>query len=95
MASSLADHLTPGGTALIVHSSLCGEQATLDGLRRAGLEPAIEARQPGPLGGALQFVTDALVNAQSNLVFGDFVDHYFLPPVAPVLPTFLRSTSPV
>lgn len=43
-------HLTPGGTLLLVQSSICGEQATLDRLYAAGLEPERVAAQRGPLG---------------------------------------------
>ncbi len=44
-------HLAPGGAVLLVHSSLVGEDATLDGLRRAGLVAAeVIERVPGPLG---------------------------------------------
>lgn len=44
-------HLAPGGTLLLVHSSLCGEDATLARLAAAGLEaPARVASQRGPLG---------------------------------------------
>jgi release factor glutamine methyltransferase len=44
-------HLRPGGTLLLVHSSLIGTDATLERLRRAGLvDIEIRARKPGPLG---------------------------------------------
>ena len=46
-------HLNPGGSLLMVHSSVCGVDATLHGLRAAGLEPAELRRQRGPLGGLL------------------------------------------
>ncbi len=42
--------LRPGGALLIVHSSVCGEQATLDLLGRHGLRAAVVERQEGPLG---------------------------------------------
>lgn len=44
-------HLAPGGAVLLVHSSLVGEDVTLDALRRAGLV-AVEVvdRARGPLG---------------------------------------------
>jgi release factor glutamine methyltransferase len=44
------DHLRPGGTLLLVQSSLADERATLDRLADAGLEPEVVARQRGPLG---------------------------------------------
>jgi release factor glutamine methyltransferase len=50
MIASLADHLNPGGRALIVHSSVTGEQATLDALRGRGLEATVKVRQRGSLG---------------------------------------------
>lgn len=44
-------HLRPGGTLLLVHSSLCGEQATRDRLAAAGLgDVRLLARHRGPLG---------------------------------------------
>ena len=43
-------HLHPGGTLLLVQSSLCGERATLERLAAAGLEPARLACRRGPLG---------------------------------------------
>jgi release factor glutamine methyltransferase len=45
------DHLRPGGAILLVHSSLIGEDATIDRLTRAGLADArVIARDRGPLG---------------------------------------------
>lgn len=43
-------HLHPGGLLLLTHSSLNGEQETLDRMREAGLEPAVLERRTGPLG---------------------------------------------
>jgi release factor glutamine methyltransferase len=43
-------HLAPGGTLLLVQSSICGEQATLDRLYAAGLDAERLAAQRGPLG---------------------------------------------
>lgn len=44
-------HLRPGGAVLLVHSSLIGEQATLDRLGAAGLVGAtVVERHHGPLG---------------------------------------------
>lgn len=43
-------HLTPGGSALLVHSSLCGETATLEAFRGTGLDAEVLARSRGPLG---------------------------------------------
>jgi release factor glutamine methyltransferase len=44
------DHLRPGGVVLLVHSSVCGEQATLTALSARGLRTRVVARQRGPLG---------------------------------------------
>jgi release factor glutamine methyltransferase len=43
-------HLSPGGVLLIVHSSLCSEQATVDALFGRGYEVRIAARHRGQLG---------------------------------------------
>ena len=44
-------HLRPGGTLLLVHSSLIGVDATLERLRRANLAGVeVQARERGPLG---------------------------------------------
>lgn len=45
-----AEHLAPGGTVLMVVSSLTGEEATLAALREGGLTPEVVARHRGPLG---------------------------------------------
>jgi len=42
--------LAPGGTLLLVQSSVCGEQATLGALCRAGLDARRVAAERGPLG---------------------------------------------
>ena len=43
-------HLKPGGAVLIVHSSLCGTERTLQRLNGAGLDAGVVARDRGPLG---------------------------------------------
>ena len=43
-------HLCPGGVLLLVQSSVCGVEATLEGLSQAGLEPSVAERRRGPLG---------------------------------------------
>jgi release factor glutamine methyltransferase len=45
-----AAHLKPDGAILIVHSSLCGTDLTLERLTAAGLEAEVLARERGPLG---------------------------------------------
>lgn len=47
-------HLSPGGALLIVHSSLCSEQATVDALARRGYDVRIVERHRGPLGARMQ-----------------------------------------
>ncbi len=42
--------LERGGTLLVVHSTVCGEGATIDRLAQAGLEASVVARRRGPLG---------------------------------------------
>ncbi len=43
-------HLAPCGELLVVHSSICGTDATVDKLREAGLDATIAERRTGPLG---------------------------------------------
>jgi release factor glutamine methyltransferase len=50
LCDQLPARLKPGGVALIVQSSLCGERATLERLRAGGLEAEVVERAPGPLG---------------------------------------------
>jgi release factor glutamine methyltransferase len=42
--------LRPGGTLLLVHSSLCGTEATLERLAASGLQTRVAQRRRGPLG---------------------------------------------
>ncbi len=53
-------HLRPGGRVLIVHTSLCDEEATVAALSRHGLQAEVVARHPGPLGPILQARADWL-----------------------------------
>jgi release factor glutamine methyltransferase len=48
--ASVSRHLTAGGHALVVHSSLCDEQSTRSALIAAGLQVDVASRQRGPLG---------------------------------------------
>jgi release factor glutamine methyltransferase len=43
-------HLEPGGVLLVTHSSVNGEEATLERMRAAGLEPDVAERSQGALG---------------------------------------------
>jgi release factor glutamine methyltransferase len=47
-------HLNPGGTLLLVHSSVCGERETVAALRKHGLQTNVVARSIGPLGPRLR-----------------------------------------
>jgi release factor glutamine methyltransferase len=50
ITAGLPDVLVPGGRALIVHSAVCGEQASLDAMAAVGLEAAVVARAVIPFG---------------------------------------------
>ena len=43
-------YLRPGGSLLLVQSSVCGERRTLEALEAAGLDPTVLERRRGPLG---------------------------------------------
>jgi release factor glutamine methyltransferase len=43
-------HLRPGGVLLVTHSSVNGEEESLQRMRDAGLEPSVLERRRGPLG---------------------------------------------
>jgi release factor glutamine methyltransferase len=58
----LPAHLTPGGCALLVQSSVTGTRETLDRLSEAGLEPTIVQRRRGPLGPILAGRIDYLIS---------------------------------
>jgi release factor glutamine methyltransferase len=47
-------HLRPGGTLLVVHSEVCGEQRTLEAFEAAGLDADVVMREHGPLGPLLR-----------------------------------------
>ena len=47
-------HLNPGGVLLLVHSSLCSEQLTVDGLMGRGYDVRIAVRHRGPLGARMR-----------------------------------------
>lgn len=50
LCDGVARHLRPGGTVLLVHSSLCGEAATIGRLEEAGLEVDVAVRHRGGFG---------------------------------------------
>jgi release factor glutamine methyltransferase len=53
-------HLAPGGVILLVHSALCGTEATLGALRSAGLAAEVAERHRGTLGPLLRARAPAL-----------------------------------
>jgi release factor glutamine methyltransferase len=50
ICDAAADHLAPGGALLMIHSSLCGTDETVQRLARTGLEVDVPVRERGPLG---------------------------------------------
>jgi release factor glutamine methyltransferase len=70
LCAEAAAHVEPGGTLLLVQSSLCGEAATLEALRARGLEPSVLRREQGPLGPLLQRRAE-LLEARGVLKPGD------------------------
>ena len=50
LCAGAVEHLTPTGGVVIVQSSICGEQTTLDALGSSGLGARVLARVRGPLG---------------------------------------------
>ncbi|CAN5880751.1 methyltransferase [soil metagenome] len=50
ICSGASDHLLPGGTILVVHSSICGTDQTVDAFTRGGLAADVIVREPGRLG---------------------------------------------
>jgi release factor glutamine methyltransferase len=57
----LPEHLAPGGSVLLIQSSVTGTRETLDRLAGAGLEPAIVERRRGPLGPLMADRVDYLI----------------------------------
>lgn len=54
ICAEAAGFLRPGGSIMLIHSSVCGEQATLDALAETGLRTSVVHRERGPLGPLLQ-----------------------------------------
>jgi release factor glutamine methyltransferase len=50
ICAGVADHLRPGGTVLLVHSSINDLSRTLAALEATGLQADVVARERGPLG---------------------------------------------
>ncbi|HVF77620.1 MAG TPA: HemK2/MTQ2 family protein methyltransferase [Solirubrobacteraceae bacterium] len=50
ICSGVAEHLNPGGTVLLVHSSVNGVSRTLEALEKSGLRADVIARERGTVG---------------------------------------------
>ena len=50
ICAEVSDHLTPGGVLLLLHSSVCGERATMTRLRGQGFDVDLVWRSSGTLG---------------------------------------------
>lgn len=60
LCQMVPDTLRPGGVALIVHSSICGAERSLDELRAGGVKAAVVARATVPFGPVLRARTSWL-----------------------------------
>lgn len=60
ICAGVADHLRPGGTVLLMQSSINGLSRTLDALEHGGLRADVVARRRGPLGPLLRARAGAL-----------------------------------
>jgi release factor glutamine methyltransferase len=67
------EHLLPGGVLLLVHSSLCDEQRTVEMLAQRGLEARIAARRSGPLGRRMR-ARAPMLRARGLLTDGEVED---------------------
>jgi release factor glutamine methyltransferase len=70
LCAEAAQHLAPGGTLLLVQSSICGERATLERLEAAGLHAERVAAERGPLGPLMRSRTE-LLEARGLLAPGE------------------------
>lgn len=57
------NYLLPGGRLLLIHSSVCGIEVSVDRLRSVGLRPSVLEQIPGPLGPMLDSRAADLVRA--------------------------------
>lgn len=73
ICAQVSRHLTPEGALLLLQSSVCGEQATIEALGAGGLRTSVVARHRGPLGPRLAARADWL-RAQGLLLPGDQED---------------------
>ncbi len=69
-------HLTAGGVLLLVHSSLCSEDETVDALSRRGYDVRIVSRHRGPLGQRMR--TRAGMLRRRGLLGGAAVEELFV-----------------
>jgi release factor glutamine methyltransferase len=65
-----AGHLVPGGSILIIQSSLCGTEETVERLSRSGLEADVPVRSRGPLGPLMRARVEQL-EASGTLASGE------------------------
>lgn len=87
ICAQVGDHLAPGGALLLVHSSVSGEQETLEAVSAHGLSAEVVFRHRGPLGPRLQARVDWL-RREGRLLPHDQEDVLVVraqaPPVRPV-----------
>jgi release factor glutamine methyltransferase len=70
ICAQAATYLRPGGALLLVQSSICSEEATVEALSDRGLQVQIVARSRGPLGPRVRARADML-RARGLLPDGD------------------------
>ncbi|MBV9809021.1 MAG: methyltransferase [Solirubrobacterales bacterium] len=85
ICAQVADHLTPGGVLLLVHSSVCGELETLEALAASGLRADVVYRHRGALGPRLQARVEWL-RAQGMLLEHDEEEVIIVRAQAPAQP---------
>jgi release factor glutamine methyltransferase len=73
ICAQVGDHLTPGGVLLLVHSSVCGAQTTIDAPAAQGLQTSVVFRHRGGLGPTLSARADWL-RTEGLLLPGDQED---------------------
>ena len=73
LCSGLPEVLTDDGSALVVHSEVCGEQATIAAMAAAGLDARVVARAVLPFGPVMR-ARAALLEARGMIVPGQRVE---------------------
>jgi release factor glutamine methyltransferase len=76
ICAEVHDQLLPGGALLLVHSSVCGERATLTALSERGLRTRVVARRRGVLGPRL--AARAPLLHERGLLHGDSAEEELL-----------------